>query len=69
MLDLSEKGVYLLCNSLNAYSGAARLRNEPRAADMLLRAQGTIARLFEENKQLKKQLESMKGEKKDDDEV
>lgn len=67
MLDLSEKGIYLLCNSLNAYSGAARLRNEPKAADMLLRAQGTTARLFEENKQLKEQLESRKGKEKDDD--
>ena len=67
MLDLSEKGIYLLCNSLNAYSGAARHRNEPRAADMLLRAQGTIARLFEENKRLKKMLESTTGEGDTDD--
>ena len=67
MLDLSEKGIYLLCNSLNAYSGAARHRKESRAADMLLRAQGTIARLFEENKRLKKMLESTTGEGDTDD--
>lgn len=57
-IKLDERSVYGLCNSLNACIPPVRNAGFEYAAFYMLRAQGTISRLFEENQKLKKKLES-----------
>lgn len=51
-IKTDEQSIYLFCNTLNAKQSFVRSYDE-RLADVLLRAQGTIVALFEENKALK----------------
>ena len=44
----------LLCNSLNAHHTAAAHRGDEVLSNLLLKAQGTITKLYEENCALKK---------------
>jgi len=57
-LKLDSDSVYGLCNSLNACSGEVRLAGLELAAFYMIRAEGTIFRLFDENQKLKEMLES-----------
>ena len=57
-LKLDRESVYRLCNSLNACSGPVRLAGLELAAFYMIRAEGTIFRLFDENQKLKEMLES-----------
>ena len=52
-IKTDEQSIYLLCNSLNAWQSIAQHRGERRLANLLLKAQGTIVKLHEENKALK----------------
>ena len=57
-IKLDQNSVYGLCNSLNAMLHPVRDAGLELAAYYMLRAEGTIFRLFEENQKLKKMLES-----------
>lgn len=57
-LKLDEQSVYGLCNSLNAWIPPLRDAGYEWPAFYMLRAEGTIFRLFEENQKLKKMLGS-----------
>lgn len=56
--ELTEEEVFGLCNSLNAYQSPLKRNGYYRIAWNMLRAQGMIARLWEENQELRKKLES-----------
>lgn len=56
-----EESIYLLCNSLNARQAGLRgygIQQTNSLANLLLRAQATITKLYEENKALKEGKES-----------
>ena len=61
-LKLDRESIYGLCNSLNACSGSARLAGLELAAFYMIRAEGTIFRLFDENQKLKEKIESMSSQ-------
>ena len=54
----TEDEVFGMCNSLNAMQAPLRHYNLPRFADCMIRAQGMIVRLWMENQELRKKLES-----------
>ncbi len=56
-IKTDEESIYLFCNTLNAKQGSVRFYDQ-RLADVLLRAQGTIMKLYKENKALKEGKES-----------
>lgn len=60
MIKTDETSIFLLCNSLNAVSGGMRLEKKERIAELLLRAQGTIMKLYVENQELRKEKEGTK---------
>lgn len=56
-IKTDEESIYLFCNTLNAIQGSVRPYDQ-RLANVLLRAQGTITKLYKENKALKEGKES-----------
>ena len=61
-IKLDQNSVFGLCNSLNAWLPPLRVAGFDHAAFYMLRAQGTIIRLFEENQKLKKMIETIMSE-------
>lgn len=59
IVKTDEKSIFLLCNSLNAVQGALRHEGKTgqRIADLLLKAQATITKLYVENQTLRKEKE------------
>jgi hypothetical protein len=48
-----ENSIFHLCNSLNAVAGMVRGQNNPHLEGLLLTAQATITKLYEENQALR----------------
>ena len=57
MMAMDDDSIYGFCNSLSAIYYPLRVAGMETAARHCLRAQGVIARLYEENKELKRKLE------------
>lgn len=57
-IKTDEESIYLFCNTLNAIQGSVRPYDQ-RLANVLLRAQGTIVKLYKEN-------QALKGEKRNE---
>ena len=57
MMAMDDDTIYGFCNSLSAIYYPLRVAGMETAARHCLRAQGVIARLYEENKELKRKLE------------
>lgn len=57
MMAIDDDSIYGFCNSLSAIYYPLRVAGMETAARHCLRAQGVIARLYEENKELKRKLE------------
>ena len=55
-IKTDETSIFLFCNTLNAQAGALRCQGFSRLADLLIRAQGTISKLYRE-------IQSLRGEK------
>lgn len=67
MMTIDDDSIYAFCNSLSAIYHPLSVAGMTTAARHVLRAQGVIARLYEENKELKLKLKE--SEEKPDGKV
>lgn len=60
MMTIDDDNIYTFCNSLNAIYHPLSVSGMTTAARHVIRAQGVITRLYEENKELKRKLNQLK---------
>ena len=69
MMTVDDDSIYAFCNSLNAIYHPLSVAGMTTAARHVLRAQGVITRLYEENKELRRKLDQLKESEGEPNEI